>query len=241
VIIFMSDNGYFTNSKGFGDKVYAYEEGSRTPMIVYDPRRPSSHGRSCSAVCGNIDIVPTMLDLAAIDYHVAYDPGRPVGDRGYHGRSMLPLLDNPNTDIHDSMLIMDIWNSRAEQHVAVVTRDWKYIHWFFSGNGFSQSEELYHKDDLYENSNVKDTHPAVMTDLYSKYDAWLAQWTAEATSRDRYVDYPLLMARNLDMSASFTEEYVKAIMSPKADYVVHENNAPNYPAGYANPVTPGTW
>jgi len=84
VIIFMSDNGYFRNSKGFGDKVYAYEEGSRTPMIVYDPRKPASHGQTCGAVCGNIDIVPTMLDLAGVNYHVAYDKLRPVGDRGYH-------------------------------------------------------------------------------------------------------------------------------------------------------------
>jgi arylsulfatase A-like enzyme len=243
VIIFMSDNGYFRNSKGFGDKVYAYEEGSRTPMIVYDPRKPASHGQSCGALCGNIDVVPTMLDLAGVDYHVAYDKTRPVGDRGYHGRSMLPLLENPNADIHDSMLIMDLWNSRAEQHLAVVTREWKYIHWFYSANGFSQSEELYHKNDTYENSNVKAANPAVMTNLYAKYDSWLAQWTAEATSRDRYVDYPALMARGVNMSTDFTEAEVKAIMTPKssADYVVHNDNAPNYPAGYANPVTPTTW
>jgi len=244
VVIFMSDNGYFTDSKGFGDKVYAYEEGSRTPMIVYDPRRPASHGQTCGAVCGNIDIVPTMLDLAGIDYHVAYDPELSVGDRGYHGRSMLPLLDNPNADIHDSMLIMDIWNARAEQHLALVTREHKYIHWFFSGNGFTQSEELYHKDDTLENSNVKDANPAVMAELHAKYDAWLTQWGNEATSRDRYVDYPPLMARNLNMSTAFTEEYVKGIMTPnlKSDYVVHNNNPPIYPAGYANPVTPtATW
>ena len=82
VIIFMSDNGYFRNSKGFGDKVYAYEEGARTPMLVYDPRVPASHGESCGAVVGNIDIVPTMLDLAGVDYHVEYDKNRPEGDRG---------------------------------------------------------------------------------------------------------------------------------------------------------------
>jgi arylsulfatase A-like enzyme len=242
VIIFMSDNGYFRNSKGFGDKVYAYEEGSRTPMIVYDPRKPASHGQSCGAVCGNIDVVPTMLDLAGVDYHAVYDKTRPVGDRGYHGRSILPLLEDPNADIHDSMLILDIWNSRAEQHLAVVTREWKYINWFYSANGFSQSEELYHKDDTYENANVKGANVSVMNDLYSKYDSWLDQWTADATSRDRYVDYPPLMARGFNMS-TLDEAEVKAVLSPKAtaDYVVHSGNTPNWPTGYTNQVTVGTW
>ncbi len=243
VIIFMSDNGYFRNSKGFGDKVYAYEEGSRTPMIVYDPRKPSSHGQTCGSVCGNIDVVPTMLDLAGVDYHVEYDKTRPVGDRGYHGRSMLPLLDDPATNIHESMLIMDIWNSRAEQHLAVVTRDWKYINWFFSANGFSQSEELYHVDDLFETNNVITANSTVMTNnLYPKYDAWLTQWGDDATSRDRYADYPPLMARGADMS-TMSETNVVDIMSPKstADYIVHSGNTPNWPAGYTNQITIGAW
>ena len=157
---------------------------------------------------------------------------------------MLPLLDDPAADIHDSMLIMDIWNSRAEQHLAVVTREWKYINWFYSANGFSQSEELYHKDDTYENSNVKIANPTVMTDLHAKYDDWLDQWTADATARDRYQDYPDLMGRGVNMSVDFTEAEVKAIMSPKstADYVVHSNNpSPNYPAGYTNQVSIGAW
>jgi len=243
VLIFTSDNGYFTNSKGFGDKVYAYEEGARIPMIIYDPRRPASLGKKCGAVCGNIDITPTMLDLAGIDYHVDYDKTRPPGDRGYHGRSMVPLLDNPDSDIHDSILVMDIWNARAEQHLAVVTREWKYIHWFYSANGFTQAEELYHKDDIYENHNMKDARPEVLAKIRSKYDAWLVRWEKDATSRDRYADYPKLMARGVNMSTDFTEEEVKAIMTPKAkvDYVVHRNRSPNYPPGYAHPVIPTVW
>ena len=122
----------------------------------------------------------------------------------------------------------------------------KYIHWFYSANGFSQSEELYYVDDLFETNNVIEANSTIMTNmLYPKYDAWMTQWSADATTRDRYVDYPALMARGVDMSTDFTEAYVKEIMSPKAsaDYLIHSNNSlPKYPAGYdTNQVVIGSW
>ena len=38
VVIFTSDNGFFNGSHGYGSKVLPYEEASRVPMIIYDPR-----------------------------------------------------------------------------------------------------------------------------------------------------------------------------------------------------------
>ena len=37
VIIFSSDNGFFNGSHGMGSKVLPYEEGSRVPLIIFDP------------------------------------------------------------------------------------------------------------------------------------------------------------------------------------------------------------
>jgi len=50
VIIFTSDNGYNSGSHGFGDKVIPYEEGSKAPLIIYDPRLPKEYGgKVCNA------------------------------------------------------------------------------------------------------------------------------------------------------------------------------------------------
>ena len=61
VIIFTSDNGYNAGSHGFGDKVLPYEEASKAPLIIYDPRLPAGkNGQACAAVTGNIDLAPTL-------------------------------------------------------------------------------------------------------------------------------------------------------------------------------------
>ena len=38
LIIFTSDNGYLCGAHGYGSKVLPYEESSRVPLIIYDPR-----------------------------------------------------------------------------------------------------------------------------------------------------------------------------------------------------------
>ncbi|MCK4748503.1 MAG: sulfatase-like hydrolase/transferase, partial [Bacteroidales bacterium] len=50
IIIFTTDNGYFCGSHGFGGKVLPYEEGSRAPLIIFDPRSESAgKGKTCNA------------------------------------------------------------------------------------------------------------------------------------------------------------------------------------------------
>ena len=75
VIIFMSDNGYFLGDRGYADKWLMYEQSIRVPMFIYDPRQPDSkRGRIIDEMVLNIDITPTILDLAGVDI-----PGRYQG------------------------------------------------------------------------------------------------------------------------------------------------------------------
>jgi arylsulfatase A-like enzyme len=67
VIIFTSDNGFFLGEHGLTDKWFAYEESIRVPLIVYDPRlKPSQKGKRCEDFALNIDIAPTILDIAGV-------------------------------------------------------------------------------------------------------------------------------------------------------------------------------
>jgi arylsulfatase A-like enzyme len=62
VIIFTSDNGYNSGSHGFGDKVIPYEEGSKAPLIIFDPRLPKEHtGKVSDAVTANVDMCATIM------------------------------------------------------------------------------------------------------------------------------------------------------------------------------------
>jgi arylsulfatase A-like enzyme len=80
MVIFLGDNGFYLGEHGLGDKRSLYEESLRIPMIVRYPRVNTQHAARDDLVL-NIDIAPTILDLAG----VAIPPAM-------QGRSWRPLL-----------------------------------------------------------------------------------------------------------------------------------------------------
>ncbi|MEC8905982.1 MAG: sulfatase/phosphatase domain-containing protein, partial [Verrucomicrobiota bacterium] len=132
VIIYTSDNGFLCGSHGYGSKVLPYEESVRVPMIIFDPRHKSrDQGIRVSALTGNIDIAPTILELAGLK-----------ADPETEGKSLLSLLDEPEKEIHSQLYLMNCWGPAAAQSLGVVTRDWKYIYWYY-GKDMNPTEELF--------------------------------------------------------------------------------------------------
>ncbi|MBT7981058.1 MAG: sulfatase [Akkermansiaceae bacterium] len=132
VIIYTSDNGFLCGSHGYGSKVLPYEESVRVPMIIFDPRHKSSgQGTRVSALTGNIDIAPTILELAGLK-----------AESGIEGKNLMPLLDEPEKEIHKQLYLMNCWGPEAAQSLSVVTRDWKYIYWYY-GHEMNPTEELF--------------------------------------------------------------------------------------------------
>jgi Arylsulfatase A and related enzymes len=82
VVIFMSDNGYYLGERHLLDKRTAYEESLRIPLLI---RAPSLFGGSRveDRVALNIDLAPTILDLAGLSV-----------PESVQGRSLRPLLEN---------------------------------------------------------------------------------------------------------------------------------------------------
>jgi arylsulfatase A-like enzyme len=82
VILFTSDNGFFLGERGLAGKWLMYEESIRTPLIIHDARLPATmRGRRLTEMVLNIDVAPTVLDLAGIDI-----------PPGVQGRSLVPLV-----------------------------------------------------------------------------------------------------------------------------------------------------
>ncbi|MEC8554876.1 MAG: sulfatase [Planctomycetota bacterium] len=193
VILFLSDNGYNCGSHGFGGKVLPYEEGSRSPMVIYDPRHPvSGQGSRCNAVVGNIDIAPTILDLA----------GLPVPE-GMDGRSLRPLLDTPAGRVREFMLLINAWGNAPTHELTVVTEEYKYIHWPYA-HEMEPKEELYHlTTDRYEMNNlVNDSgHQAALSKLQQHYDQALVVWKNECVPGGNYPLFAKIYDRHISWDA----------------------------------------
>lgn len=65
VVIFSSDNGYFMGEHTYHDKRIAYESSMRIPMIIRYPRL-IEQGSEIDALCMNVDMAPTILELAGV-------------------------------------------------------------------------------------------------------------------------------------------------------------------------------
>ena len=102
-------------------KCIPYEEGSKSPLIIYDPRLPAEHdGKTCEAVTGNIDMAATIFALAG-----------EAAPAGIDGKNLLPLLTNPAGKVRDVLPLFNFWGIASAQSMAVVTPEWKYIYWYY--------------------------------------------------------------------------------------------------------------
>lgn len=193
VIIYTSDNGFFCGSHGYGSKVLPYEESSRVPLIIYDPRHENSGKNIRSqALTANIDFAPTILKLAGIKPPENMD-----------GKDLMEPYKNPESDIHESIALINVWGKTPTHALGVVTKDMKYIHWSYAGDGFEVTEELYHlsKDALELKNQAKNPeYTSALEKLRTDYDYHLSQWQKNAVSYNDYQKYGTIFDRNLSWS-----------------------------------------
>lgn len=190
VIIFTSDNGFFCGAHGYGSKVLPYEEGSRVPLIILDPRHKNS-GRQlrCGALTGNIDIAPTLLDLAGLP-----------APKNMDGKSLLPLYDDPAAEIHESLSLINVWGPKECHSLAIVTRDDKMIYWPWADGDFEPTEEIYHLGtDPGEMINViaDPNFSESKTRLENTYDKAVAAWKRDAVPYHGYTQYSTIFDRKI--------------------------------------------
>lgn len=193
VIIYTSDNGFLCGSHGYGSKVLPYEEASRVPLIIYDPRhRNSGKQLRCRALTGNIDFAPTILKLAGLDA-----PG------GLDGKSLLGLYDDPQADVRNSLLLINVWGPAAAHSLSVLTKDWKYIYWPYAEGEFAPVEELYHtRADSLELKNLVAIAKAKeeLNSMRRRYDQAVAQWKKEAVAYHGYQAFGTIFDRHIPWS-----------------------------------------
>jgi len=118
IILFAGDNGYFHGEHRRGDKRLMYEESLRIPMVMRYPALLEP-GCSIDQMMLNIDVAPTLLDLA----------GATAPDT-MQGMSIAPILAGRDIAWRQSFLyeyFQEGWLPGIPTMFGVRTESWKYI------------------------------------------------------------------------------------------------------------------
>jgi arylsulfatase A-like enzyme len=107
VVVFTSDNGFMLGEHRLVRKLWLYEESARVPLFVRGPGFPPDER---GQVVGNIDLAPTILDLADAPALGEVD-----------GTSLLPLAADPTMEAERALLLENFSETRGGSQ-AVVTR-----------------------------------------------------------------------------------------------------------------------
>ncbi len=141
IIMFTGDNGFYLGEYGLAGKWFPHEESIRVPLIVFDPRASRSRrGVSCEQMALNVDIAPTILELA----------GLTVPEQ-MQGRSLVPLLTGREPKWRTDFFYEHLFKHRTIPRTeALRTQRWKYARYI----DFDY-EELYDlKNDRLETVNL---------------------------------------------------------------------------------------
>lgn len=157
-VIFLSDNGPVepgTTGGLRGEKGSFFEGGIRVPAILWMPGRVPANGTSDELVL-SMDLFPTMLDMAGIDYRNA--------DKPLDGTSFVPVIEGrsmPRRTI--------FW--RQSNAKAVMQDGLKYI--VTTDKEHVDTHYLFDlKKDPQEQTNLVDDYPDVVGRLQGALKVW---------------------------------------------------------------------
>ncbi len=132
IIVLWSDHGYHFGEKRSHRKFSLWEEATRVPFIILDPRN-SSNGKKCNTPVSLIDIYPTLLNFAGIELPAYSD-----------GMDLQNLLKNPESG--RDIPALTTW---GRGNYSLRSSKWRYTVYF------DGSEELYdHEKDPQEWENL---------------------------------------------------------------------------------------
>ncbi len=167
VVIFLSDHGYLWGEHGLGGKWLLYEESIRIPIIFRGPGiLDSMQGNKLEQLALNIDIAPTILDMAGISIPDEMD-----------GISLFPYLSGHQGQTRSDFFMEHVAIVDAEYPIpdsrGVRSVDWKYIRYV---NVEPEVEELYYLgDDPLESRNLAHDpkHMEIKDQLLEKYNHYI--------------------------------------------------------------------
>ncbi len=146
-----------------GHKGLTYDGGHRVPMFIKWPKMNLNGGKDINALCGHIDILPTLMDLCDLKSKAA---------ENFDGRSLAPIISGKMKDWKDDRVLVND-SQRVEEPVKyrrgmVMTSTWRLLY----SNKKDTPPELYKTTDRAQQNNVSKQYPEVVKKLVAAYDVW---------------------------------------------------------------------
>ena len=164
ILIFLNDNGpngHRWNGGMKGIKGSTDEGGVRSPLFMRW-RNTLPAGKKVEQISSAMDILPTLVDLADIDYSFP---------KKLDGRSLRPLIQEENP-VWEDRIIMSYWNKRLSVR--------------------SQQYRLDHQDMLYDmvadpgqTQDIANQHPEIHRQLLSAKNQWKNEVLVELSETDK--------------------------------------------------------
>ncbi|MDE0101531.1 MAG: sulfatase-like hydrolase/transferase, partial [Bryobacterales bacterium] len=148
-------------------KLWPFNGGVRTPMIVSWPDRIKSTGLRKQFI-DVIDITPTVLDYVGIEAPTVFDG---ICQMPVHGKSARAMFDDASAPAPRDTQFFELWGSRGIYH-----RGWKAVAFHTPGSDFGSDHwELYKvSEDFTEANDLAASHPKKLREMQ---DLWWAEAT----------------------------------------------------------------
>jgi arylsulfatase len=148
-------------------KIWVYEGGTATPLIVHWPRGLPRRGGLCHDVGHVIDLVPTVLELTGGKASATWN-GVPVPP--FPGKSLVPAFARDGTVVHE-----DLFFSHSG-HRALRMGDWKAVF-----DAKAKEWELYNlADDRCEANDLARRQPERVQRMAARWRELDEQWKRDA-------------------------------------------------------------
>jgi arylsulfatase A-like enzyme len=181
VIIYTADNGYYMADRGFAGKWSHFEQSLRVPLVVYDPRLPKKQrGRVVDPMALNIDLAPTILELAQINI-----------PKHYQGRSLMPVVKKkPLRDWRDSIFNehlmetsnlggVDLGYERVPKWEGVRTERYKYANYFSQEPAYEFLHDMKKDPTEFKNLASDPKYKNVLEKMRSKTRSYIKQYSVK--------------------------------------------------------------
>ncbi len=168
VIIYLSDHGDHFGDKHLYGKWSPYDPSLQVPFIVCDPRKSAAKGIVRDEMVLNIDVAPTLLDLAGVEVPDVMD-----------GVSLVPLISDEKRiegGWRDHFFFEHYFSIAKGRYIArnegIRTLDAKYLRWIDPPEPIEEAYDL-SKDPDELNNLVKDPEQQErVKQLRKRFDEW---------------------------------------------------------------------
>lgn len=143
IIVLMGDNGYYLGEHGLAGKWFGHEESIRIPLLIYDPRFPSTkRGQEFEEMALNIDIAPTLLSMAGVAI--------PEKMQGY---DLTDLINGEDVMWRNDFFYEHLFHFKTlPKSEGVVSKRYKYLKYIEQKPGYEVLYDL--KNDAFETNNL---------------------------------------------------------------------------------------